>query len=223
MNLHLIPRLVAVLIIFVLWTVYVFYYGGGFMTGSFWFVPEWVLYGIMVSFALAFIDLLIRFLMLMFVVLFLGMVVLFIGYVGYDLFIVSPSSISPIAESFKRFIPAGNVYSDLGFGIFFFVVLFLFAIPYIYRRHKRKQANAEARAEERISSWQAEDKGNTKSQNNGLEKGEIGRILNYWQQKFASAPDPASRQIANDKIRYYTDLLSSLNDDKKGKGVIEND
>lgn len=205
-------RLIISAVIFVLWTIYIFYTGsedvfGGFV--QFWIIPPWVLAGITIALILPFVDLIFQ----MGVFIILAMLVI---AVGYGVFLAMPTMASMLTGYIETNIRKVSLYSDIGLVVFALFFGFLFTIPYIYRRHKEKQANAEARTEERISSWQAES-GALSRQNNGLEKGEIGRVINYWQQKFTSAPDPAGRQIANDKIRYYTDLLRSLNDAKKGR------
>ena len=216
-NFHIRLRLIISAVIFVLWTIYIFYTGNedslGFFV-QFWIIPQWILAGIVIALFLPFASLIFEF----GIYIILAMLVI---VVGYGVFLAMPTIAGGIAEYIKTNIGKVSLYSDIGLAVFALFFAFLFTIPYIYRRHKEKQANAEARIEERISSWQAEA-GALSRQENGLEKGEIGRVINYWQQKFTSAPDPAGRQIANDKIRYYTDLLSSLNDAKREGGDKEN-
>ena len=209
---HIRLRLIISAVIFVLWTIYIFYTGSEDVFGGFvqvWIIPPWVLAGITMVLILPFVDLIFQ--MGVYIIL-----AVFVIAVGYGVFLAMPAIAGGLAEYIETNIGKVGLYSDIGLVVFALFFAFLFTIPYIYRRHKEKQANAEARTEERISSWQAES-GALSRQNNGLEKGEIGRVINYWQQKFTSAPDPAGRQIANDKIRYYTDLLRSLNDAKKGR------
>ena len=214
-NYHIRLRLIVALIIFILWTIYIFYTGNEDSSGLFvqvWIIPQWILAGITIALFLPFASLIFE----------IGVYIIlavFVIAVGYGVFLAMPTIAGGLAGYVKTNIGKVSLYSDIGLVVFALFFGFLFAIPYIYRRHKEKQANAEARTEERISSWKAEE-GAVPEKTNVLEKGEIARVVNYWQQKFNNAPDPASRQIANDKIRYYTDLLRSLNDAKKGKEVI---
>jgi hypothetical protein len=162
--------------------------------GNIWGFPVWLIGGIFLSFALAFLDLFLYALMLSFVIFFFVFLIVLSGSAVYGIFVMPTNS---IAGFFKQFIPTGNIYTDFAFAGFVVIIIFLFSIPYIYRRRKRKQANAEARAEERINSWEAGKQNDT--QNIVLEKGEIGRILNYWQQKFSSATTDEEKKTANEK------------------------
>jgi cbb3-type cytochrome oxidase subunit 3 len=217
-NFHIRLRLIISAVIFVLWTIYIFYTGNedslGFFV-QFWIIPQWILAGIVIALFLPFASLIFEF----------GIYIIlavFVIAVGYGVFLAMPTIAGGVAEYIKTNIGKVSLYSDIGLVVFALFFGFLFAIPYIYRRHKEKQANAEARIEERISSWQAEE-GAVPEKTNVLEKGEIARVVNYWQQKFNNATNEEERKSANDKIRYYTELLSSLNDAKKGKEVIRNE
>ncbi len=217
-NFHIRLRLIISAVIFVLWTIYIFYTGNedslGFFV-QFWIIPQWILAGIVIALFLPFASLILEF----------GIYIILAVFgiaVGYGVFLAMPAIAGGLAEYIKTNIGKVSLYSDIGLVVFALFFGFLFAIPYIYRRHKEKQANAEARIEERISSWQAEE-GAVPEKTNVLEKGEIARVVNYWQQKFNNATNEEERKSANDKIRYYTELLSSLNDAKKGKEVIRNE
>ena len=217
-NFHIRLRLIISAVIFVLWTIYIFYTGNedslGFFV-QFWIIPQWILAGIVIALFLPFASLILEF----------GIYIILAVFgiaVGYGVFLAMPTIAGGVAEYIKTNIGKVSLYSDIGLVVFALFFGFLFAIPYIYRRHKEKQANAEARIEERISSWQAEE-GAVPEKTNVLEKGEIARVVNYWQQKFNNATNEEERKSANDKIRYYTELLSSLNDAKKGKEVIRNE
>ena len=217
-NYHIRLRLIVALIIFILWTIYIFYTGNEDIGGIFvqvWIIPPWVLAGIIIALFLPFASLIFE----------VGVYIIlavFVIAVGYGVFLAMPTIAGGLAEYIETNIGKGSIYLDLGLAVFVGFFGFLFAIPYIYRRYKSKQANAEARTEERISSWKAEE-GVGPEKTNVLEKGEIARVVNYWQQKFSNATNEEERKTANDKIRYYTELLSSLNDAKKGKGVIRNE
>ena len=215
---HIRLRLIISAVIFVLWTIYIFYTGSEDVFGGFvqvWIIPPWVLAGITMALILPFVDLIFQ--MGVYIIL-----AVFVIAVGYGVFLAMPAIAGGLAEYIETNIGKVSLYSDIGLVVFALFFGFLFAIPYIYRRHKEKQANAEARIEERISSWQAEE-GAVPEKTNVLEKGEIARVVNYWQQKFNNATNEEERKSANDKIRYYTELLSSLNDAKKGKEVIRNE
>lgn len=212
---HIRLRLIISLVIFILWTIYIFYTHGEGNEGIFfhvWIIPPWLLLGVLIALMLPFIDLIFQ----------AGVLILaglFVIVVVYGVFLAMPTMAHMLAGYIETNVGKGSIYTDAGTIVFAVIIVLLFSIPYIYQRHKSKQAKAEARTEERISSWKAEE-GVGSEKTNVLEKGEIGRVVNYWQQKFNNAENEEERKIANDKIRYYTELLSSLNNAKKGKEVI---
>ncbi|EQB72206.1 MULTISPECIES: hypothetical protein [Thermoplasmatales] len=170
------------------------------------FVPNWLFYPLIFSFAIAFIDIIIWFVIMIFLEV-LGIVAMVYAFSFTGLYSFSWVSLeNPILQS------------SMSISLLIIDVVWYFDLyPPIHALLTRTywtspEDRARKKYEKKFKSKE-EEPGNETAEREPVmihTKEELARLLNLWQQKYAQATTEEGRKLANEKIREYQTELEKL-------------
>ncbi|MGE9811073.1 hypothetical protein ACLIKE_06995 [Ferroplasma acidiphilum] len=179
------------------------------------FIPNWLFYPLVVSFAIAFVDMILWFGFLLFIE-FLGIMAVvyvfsFTHLYSFD-YIRRQFGNNTFTAVFSAILLVIDViwYFNLFAPIHALLTRTYFSTPYT-RAQKKYEKTFNSNKKEPNSEEQKHKEPEREADNTILHtKEELGRLLNLWQQKYSQATTDEERKMANEMILKYTIELEKL-------------